>query len=389
MLAPTALQPIAIQETTLLDRGANMSSRASRKVTRRESRRQRVVNKLRFVRRLLGPARLKYGVLLLTSRCNLACPYCSVTHHATREMSFAEWIPVVERLSGWGVAHFNLLGGEPLVRQDLVVDLTQYISSVGGGVTLTTNGILLREDMIDSLAQAGLFMLIVSGDTLNGSEPKGNFERSTELLSYARSRGIVPVLHSVITSSNVKSVYQLARLTVSKDILFSCSVYQAVGGSQSCPNPDLVPEVDSVVQAFRQIAKLKRETGMVRTTFAYMENYERYHAGTWHCDINDTKWLAVQSDGRLMICAEWELDQSVLKTDWVPSNAWKTAKSSKVQDCPGCYYECYYSQQEVFGPRGLINEVPKASRFWIVMKGLLLANLKPINQDSGEPHQCR
>lgn len=339
----------------------------------------RIKNKLKFIRRLFSSVELKYGVLLITNRCNLKCSYCWIPNSRSPELTTNEWGDAVDRLSNWGVTHFNILGGEPLLRNDLPL-LIQHISSKGLGATLTTNGILLDEIKVIEFAKSGLFMLIVSMDRLDGDfRKKGDIERAISLLTFARSLGIVPVIHCVITSENVKSVPLLASITTEKSIFFSCSVYQAVGGAQSRPNDDLTPDLIQVQKTFSELAKIKRKTGLVRTTYDYMENYSKYSTNGWRCNPSTTKWIAVRSDGALMVCAEWATHKTIFDLAAVPSPEWNLSRKTLIEKCSGCYYECYYSEEQVFTLNGLIQEIPKSLRFWGTVGQLFLAHMKRIN----------
>ena len=90
-----------------------------------------------------------------------------------------EWVPMEEILtleeitevcrqaSALGIRKIKITGGEPLVRKGCI-DLIGMLTSLPGieQVTLTTNGILLKEYAAD-LKRQGLHAVNVSLDTLN------------------------------------------------------------------------------------------------------------------------------------------------------------------------------------------------------------------------------
>jgi MoaA/NifB/PqqE/SkfB family radical SAM enzyme len=337
--------------------------------------------KIRFFHHLFGPQQLKYGVLFITHRCNMRCPYCQITQVETEELDLSRWELIVDLLSKSGVSHLNILGGEPLLRRDLVIDLTRYISSKGRGATLTTNGLLLNRSFLGQLAQAGLFMLIVSVDELERkNQGKSDFDRVATLLDFAADLGIVPVIHCVITSLNVERVPLLAEQTTQRRFFFSCSVYQSVGGVQSRHDDNLTPDLELTKQAFGQLKDIKERSGLIRTTYKYMEDYPRY-AGyqRWLCDSSRTKWIAVDSDGKLMVCAEWRTNLSALETIEIPNPEWNATKAEIVEGCSGCYYECYYSEDQVFTLKGLLGELSVAKPFRDTVKRLCCANIWPLD----------
>ena len=115
---------------------------------------------------------IDYVRLSVTDRCNLRCLYCmpecgvEQLEHA-QVMRFEEMLRLCRVLSGLGVSKFKVSGGEPLVRRgvcDFIADLKQ-VPGVEQ-VTLTTNGVLLRQNL-ERLKTAGIDGINISLDTLN------------------------------------------------------------------------------------------------------------------------------------------------------------------------------------------------------------------------------
>ena len=118
--------------------------------------------------------RINYMRISITDRCNLRCHYCMPDG--------AEWIPMKEILTyeeivevcqeavKLGITRFKITGGEPLVRKGCP-ELIRMIKNIPGTelVTLTTNGVLLREQLEDLLS-AGLDAVNVSLDTLDAKK---------------------------------------------------------------------------------------------------------------------------------------------------------------------------------------------------------------------------
>ena len=112
---------------------------------------------------------IEYMRISITDRCNLRCRYCMPDG--------AKWIPMSEILTyeeiericreavRIGITRFKITGGEPLVRKGCA-DLIRMIRQIPGTeeVTMTTNGVLLGENLEDLLA-AGLDAVNISLDT--------------------------------------------------------------------------------------------------------------------------------------------------------------------------------------------------------------------------------
>lgn len=116
--------------------------------------------------------KIDYIRISVTDRCNLRCIYCmpekgiqSVDYKDI--LSYEEIIYLCESFAKVGISKIKITGGEPLVRDNLAY-LIKKIKSIQGinNVTLTTNGILL-EEQIDSLVKSGLDAVNVSIDSLD------------------------------------------------------------------------------------------------------------------------------------------------------------------------------------------------------------------------------
>lgn len=280
-----------------------------------------------------------------------------------------EWKQAIDKLSSWGVVYFNISGGEPLLRSD-IEGLVRYIASEDHIAAITSNGTLLTEQKVDRLARSGLSILTLSVDSYKDFG-KHEFNKTARILERAGSKGVIPVIHCVITSTNANAVPDLAEKTVQRGIFFSCSLYQAIGGIQSRQVDHLVPDVHDVKQVFHHLKRLKRRTGMVKTTLAYMNSFERYFPHRWHCNPISANWVAVHSDGTLLACCEWSTGISVFDIKSVLDSEWDHARKQVMERCPGCYYECYFSEHEVYRADRLLHEIPVTPYFWRKLLRLL------------------
>ncbi len=123
---------------------------------------------------------IDYMRISLTDRCNLRCIYCmpeeGICQIPREEILGQDEIIKICRLAGeLGISRIKLTGGEPLVRK-ICVPLVKELKALPGiqQVTLTTNGILLKEQL-PGLMEAGLDALNISLDTLEAE----NFRRIT------------------------------------------------------------------------------------------------------------------------------------------------------------------------------------------------------------------
>jgi GTP 3',8-cyclase len=107
----------------------------------------------------------------VTDRCNLRCQYCMpekdyVWLPRQDILQFEEIVRLAGVFTTLGVRRVRITGGEPLLRRDLPVLISQLAASARiDDLALTTNGVLLRE-LAAPLKDAGLQRITVSLDTL-------------------------------------------------------------------------------------------------------------------------------------------------------------------------------------------------------------------------------
>ena len=115
---------------------------------------------------------IDYLRISVTDRCSLRCRYC-MPEEGVKSLSHAEILTYDEILricrcaADLGIRKIKLTGGEPLVRKGCA-SLAKQIKAIPGieKVTLTTNGILLAEQL-DALLDAGIDAINISLDTLD------------------------------------------------------------------------------------------------------------------------------------------------------------------------------------------------------------------------------
>ncbi len=166
--------------------------------------------------------------LLLTEKCNLACPYCLAgASRAMPAMDDALARRAVDLAFAMHEAHtlaFEFAGGEPLLKFDLMRRLVDYIDSHPGRrgrrvfLSLQTNATLITEERAAWLAQSGIQVGISldggaqahnrSRPQVNGKPSHGALMRGIELLQkHAVRFGALVVLNR----HNVDDPERLAR----------------------------------------------------------------------------------------------------------------------------------------------------------------------------------
>ncbi|WP_319567109.1 radical SAM (seleno)protein TrsS [Cohaesibacter marisflavi] len=116
-------------------------------------------------------------LLEVTSRCNIACPFCFAS--AEREgkdvsmHTINKWLDTLMERAG-GRVHIQLSGGEPTVRDDLPEIIALVRSKGFSFVQLNTNGLRLSKDpnYVRALADAGLDCVFLQFDGVSDTVHK-------------------------------------------------------------------------------------------------------------------------------------------------------------------------------------------------------------------------
>jgi|GEM_PF-1862431 len=105
----------------------------------------------------------------ITSRCNSDCIYCSFRSSLSKnkiDISNEKIKRIIDDLSIIGVRVITFTGGEPLLRTDLS-ELCKYANSKKMTVHVTTNGLLLTNEIAYELYSSGVSNIIISLDSFD------------------------------------------------------------------------------------------------------------------------------------------------------------------------------------------------------------------------------
>lgn len=166
--------------------------------------------------------RINYMRISVTDRCNLRCRYCMPEDLPPAEqenmLRFEELLRVCAAAVELGITRFKITGGEPLVRPGCA-DFIARLKELPGveQVTLTTNGLLLAEDL-DALCAANLDGVNISLDALDEAlfrQISGGRGSAAQVLSALRQsveRGLKAKINTVILEENAGQAESLAAL---------------------------------------------------------------------------------------------------------------------------------------------------------------------------------
>ena len=117
------------------------------------------------------PPDVVHLAVMLTRRCNMSCAHCSVESgpKIQGEPSAADLLQVVRDAHAGGVRSILLTGGEPMLREPIVLELLRECQKLGLAASLTSNGFWGKtperaRQTVAKLCGAGLGLLTISYD---------------------------------------------------------------------------------------------------------------------------------------------------------------------------------------------------------------------------------
>jgi len=229
------------------------------------------------------PDKLRFVNYYLYHGCDLAgqCEFCRVPMQKVKNpdtgkeviMTQAQRREAFEKLKKISIpgAKMSILGGEPTLRPDLLIEAINDAVSFGFRVNTISNGYALTPELIRRLAEVGLEHLGISIDA-GGNGPRQNLEKALELHQSTRQAGIMPVINLLVSSLTDFDVFKEISLKIIKAKCFLSLVVTSpdVGGAFSSAGFDLVPTNRQLRQISRWLLWKKFTTGFVMSSYGYL-----------------------------------------------------------------------------------------------------------------------
>lgn len=217
-----------------------------------------------------------FTALGVTCRCNYRCVYCYGDYYNQKQENFSteELLETIDILKDMGTQVINLIGGEPLLRDDIGL-LVNRVKEYGMVCHLSSNASLLKEKIelvknIDAL-DTSLDGLEENNDKNRG---EGTFLKTLEGIRCAIEHKIKTNVNVVLTKYNVSDIDELVKLAIEEGFLLS---FNLVFESHSCEHVnyqdsiDIKSKDDSILRsALRKIIVYKQKGYPIRfSKFAY------------------------------------------------------------------------------------------------------------------------
>ncbi|UCC88775.1 MAG: radical SAM protein [Anaerolineales bacterium] len=255
----------------------------------------RIKNPFRSLARILLLRAPIEAQLIVTRRCNLSCGYCTEYDHVSELIPPEVLKDRIDALHRLHVANITLMGGEPLLHPQ-IADVVAHAASQAQ-VSITTNGFLLSEELIECLNDASLDNMQLSIDTLY-PDGSGHIQKSIKSLAPTLERlrrlARFGVHVNVVLCESSKDQFMAFLRYLSKFGLFiSVGLVHDNRGTVAISGSDYLDLWEHLFQKGRSISLVEYEYG---------KQLLRGQRPVWQCRAG-ARYLYVDEFGNAQFCS--------------------------------------------------------------------------------------
>lgn len=199
----------------------------------------------------------------VTTKCNLHCKHCR-TNEIAHELSLDEIKIIVKKCKDFKPRGVFISGGEPLTRSD-IADVIKETKKLAPVTILNTNSLLLTEEKLKELIDAGLNYIQVSLDGIEKYHDfirgKGTYKKTIEKLKLISKYSDKIKLHisSVVSSINIDGMEELVHQIIDVEQI----KVQIFGFKRFVPNNELKESgalgKDGLKELYDKLEKLNKK----------------------------------------------------------------------------------------------------------------------------------
>jgi MoaA/NifB/PqqE/SkfB family radical SAM enzyme len=257
------------------------------------------------------------GYLFTEYKCNIDCHYCYSYNNKVKGMTEEVAKASIDWLHSTTCRVLALMGGEVLLRPKFVHKVVDYAARKGFWIYIPTNGRLLKPDVIDRLADAGVATFNLATDVVD--EKPGLPKALTPIRTYFEylvkkqyRYGYTVFLNINICRNNLNDVKRLAEIAHENGISTDYHINEMPlleqghfthldNGNPTYITPDDHERVDEVLDWLIE----KQKSGYAMTNsierLAQMKQFMRGELEPWNCRAGRNT-LIIRVDGTLAPC---------------------------------------------------------------------------------------
>jgi radical SAM protein with 4Fe4S-binding SPASM domain len=310
-------------------------------------------------------------------KCNIDCHYCFQFDNNRPGMNLETAKSAIDWLKSVGCKVIPLMGGEPLLRKDFILEVIRYGTGKGFFMYLPTNGYLMDKEFIDEMGRAGVAAVNLAVDCVAPRKglPKALLVIEPQfryLVERQKEHGYLLFFNINICRTNVKDVRMLTEIAHQNHIGTDYHLNEPPHGfvdldhyqhmeNELWVTPDKHDEVDELLDWL--IGKQLQGWPMVNS-IGHLEAFKERMRGRvqpWDCRAGRNGAL-VRPDGTLSPC----FDMITYEHDW--GEIWdqhfdrEELQQLKEKCQPLCSSTCYHTMDDYYSLTSVPNWVRKHMR---------------------------
>lgn len=310
-------------------------------------------------------------------RCNIDCHYCFQYDNDRTGLDLDTAKAAVDWLKSVGCRVIPLMGGEPLLRKDFVLEVIRYGVENGFFMYLPTNGYLMDKAFIDELGRTGVAAVNLGVDCVAPRKglPKAllNIEPQFRyLVERQKEYGYLVFFNINICQTNIKDVKMLTEIAHQNNIGtdyhlnerpndFVDMHHYEYQGDGLYITPDKFDEVDNLLDWL--ISKQRQGWPMVNS-IEHLKAFKgrmRGHMQPWDCRAGHNGAL-IRPDGTLSPCFDLISYEHDWGRIWEPKFDEKELQAVKAKCLPQCSSTCFHTMAHYYSLRYLPEWIRKHTR---------------------------
>ncbi|MBW1997515.1 MAG: radical SAM protein [Deltaproteobacteria bacterium] len=296
-------------------------------------------------------------------KCNIDCHYCFQFDNKREGMDLDTAKSSVDWLRSIGCRVIPLMGGEPLLRKDFVLEVIRYGAEKGFFMYLPTNGYLLDKDFIDEVGKAGVAAINLAVDCISPLKglPKALMRIEPQfryLVERQKKYGYLLFFNINICRNNIRDVKMLTEIAhqnnIGTDYHLNEPPQDIVDVEHYSHRDDMLSitldqyeEVDELLDWI--IDKHRRGWPMVNSV-AHLQAFKERMRGRishWDCRAGHNGAL-IRPDGSLSPCFDLMLYDDDWGRIWEPKFDQEKLKKIKEKCLPLCSSTCFYTMAHYY-----------------------------------------
>ena len=279
----------------------------------------------------------------VTGRCNMRCAFCEWWKNEIPELSTKKALAAIDSVCNLGVPFFDLSGGEPLFRKDMII-LAKRVASHGCLVSMNTNGTLLTKDKIDDIAN--VFDTVVI--SLDGPEKihdkirgvAGTYKKAVNAIKLLKANGVRTGVNSVVTPWNIEILPKFI-----EELRSVVNFAQIQPMHPYPPSPENIPSNEQISRLQEYLLSIKQsDPGFLAVPTEFIKGFEHFFKGKSPkiCNAGEL-YTAINPQGKLLACpARSDLILGDISEESIEEMLRNREKQGwrKVEACKGCWLEC-------------------------------------------------